>query len=142
MGSVSFEGFLERMKSDRGFEEVDGIGPEKSGSVMEWYQNTKNKEALEHLLKEVHITHGEAVSAEGGTCEGLTFVITGDVHQFKNRDAFKSYVEEQGGKVTGSVSAKTNFLINNDSESSSSKNRKAKELGIPILTEDEFVERF
>ncbi len=142
VGSVSFEGFLERMQSGQGFEDVDGIGPEKSGSVMEWYQNPKNKEALEHLLKEVHITQGEAVSAKEGTCVGLTFVITGDVHQFKNRDAFKSYVEQQGGKVTGSVSAKTNFLINNDSESSSSKNRKAKELGIPILTEDEFVERF
>lgn len=142
VGSVSFEGFLERMQSGQGFEDVDGIGPEKSGSVMEWYQNPKNKEALEHLLQEVHITQGEAVSAKEGTCVGLTFVITGDVHQFKNRDAFKSYVEQQGGKVTGSVSAKTNFLINNDSESSSSKNRKAKELGIPILTEDEFVERF
>ena len=142
VGSVSFEGFLERMQSGQGFEDVDGIGPEKSGSVMEWYQNSKNKEALEHLLQEVHITQGEAVSAKEGTCVGLTFVITGDVHHFKNRDAFKSYVEQQGGKVTGSVSAKTNFLINNDSESSSSKNRKAKELGIPILTEDEFVERF
>ncbi len=142
VGSVSFEGFLERMQSGQGFEDVDGIGPEKSGSVMEWYQNPKNKEALEHLLQEVRITQGEAVSAKEGTCVGLTFVITGDVHQFKNRDAFKSYVEQQGGKVTGSVSAKTNFLINNDSESSSSKNRKAKELGIPILTEDEFVERF
>ena len=142
VGSVSFEGFLERMQSGQGFEDVDGIGPEKSGSVMEWYQNPKNKEALEHLLQEVHITQGEAVSAKEGTCVGITFVITGDVHQFKNRDAFKSYVEQQGGKVTGSVSAKTNFLINNDSESSSSKNRKAKELGIPILTEDEFVERF
>lgn len=142
VGSVGFEGFLERMKSGQGFEDVDGIGPEKSGSVMEWYQNTKNKEALEHLLREVYITQGEAVSAREGTCVGLTFVITGDVHRFRNRDAFKSYVEQQGGKVTGSVSAKTNFLINNDSESSSSKNRKAKELGIPILTEDEFVERF
>ena len=142
VGSVSFEGFLERMQIGQGFEDVDGIGPEKSGSVKEWYQNPKNKEALEHLLQEVHITQGEAVSAKEGTCVGLTFVITGDVHQFKNRDAFKSYVEQQGGKVTGSVSAKTNFLINNDSESSSSKNRKAKELGIPILTEDEFVERF
>ena len=142
VGSVSFDGFLERMKSGQGFEDIDGIGPEKSGSVMEWYQNTKNKEALEHLLQEVHIIQGEAVSVKEGTCVGLTFVITGDVHRFKNRDAFKSYVEQQGGKVTGSVSAKTNFLINNDSESSSSKNRKAKELGIPILTEDEFVERF
>ena len=109
---------------------------------MEWYQIAKNKEALEHLLQEVRIIQGEAVSAEGGTCAGLIFVITGDVHRFKNRDASKSYVEQQGGKVTGSVSAKTNFLINNDSESSSGKNRKAKELGIPILTEDEFIERF
>ena len=109
---------------------------------MEWYQIAKNKEALEHLLQEVRIIQGEAVSAEGGTCAGLIFVITGNVHRFKNRDAFKSYVEQQGGKVTGSVSAKTNFLINNDSESSSGKNRKAKELGIPILTEDEFIERF
>ena len=142
VGSVSFGGFLERMKNGQGFEDVDGIGPEKSGSVMEWYQIAKNKEALEHLLQEVRIIQGEAVSAEGGTCAGLIFVITGDVHRFKNRDAFKSYVEQQGGKVTGSVSAKTNFLINNDSESSSGKNRKAKELGIPILTEDEFIERF
>lgn len=142
VGSVSFNGFLERMKNGQGFEDVDGIGPEKSGSVMEWYQIAKNKEALEHLLQEVRIIQGEAVSAEGGTCAGLIFVITGDVHRFKNRDAFKSYVEQQGGKVTGSVSAKTNFLINNDSESSSGKNRKAKELGIPILTEDEFIERF
>lgn len=142
VGSVSFNGFLERMKNGQGFEDVDGIGPEKSGSVMEWYRIAKNKEALEHLLQEVRIIQGEAVSAEGGTCAGLIFVITGDVHRFKNRDAFKSYVEQQGGKVTGSVSAKTNFLINNDSESSSGKNRKAKELGIPILTEDEFIERF
>ena len=142
VGSAGFEGFLERMQSDQGFEDVDGIGPERSKSVMEWYQNHKNKEALEHLLKEVHITQGEAVRQEGGTCVGLTFVITGDVHHFKNRDEFKSYVEQQGGKVTGSVSAKTSFLINNDSQSQSSKNRKAKELGIPILTEDEFLQQF
>ena len=79
---------------------------------------------------------------EGGSCQGLTFVITGDVHQFKNRDEFKAYVESAGGKVTGSVTGKTNFLVNNDAQSTSSKNRKAKELGVPILTEDEFVERF
>lgn len=142
VGSAGFEGFLERMQSDQRFEDVDGIGPERSKSVMEWYQNHKNKEALEHLLKEVHITQGEAVRQEGGTCAGLTFVITGDVHHFKNRDEFKSYVEQQGGKVTGSVSAKTSYLINNDSQSQSSKNRKAKELGIPILTEDEFLQQF
>ena len=74
-----------------------------------------------------------------GACAGLTFVITGDVHRYKNRDAFKAYVESQGGKVAGSVSSKTNFLINNDVTSTSGKNKKAKELGIPIITEEEFI---
>ena len=77
-----------------------------------------------------------------GTCAGLTFAITGDVHHFRNRDAFKAYVEANGGKVAGSVSKKTSFLVNNDPGSASSKNRKARELGVPILSEDEFVERF
>ena len=63
-------------------------------------------------------------------------MITGDVHHYKNRDEFKAYVESQGGKVTGSVSKKTAYLVNNDVESASSKNRKAKELGIPIISED------
>jgi DNA ligase (NAD+) len=69
-------------------------------------------------------------------------VITGDVHYFKNRNEFKAYVESQGGKVAGSVSGKTSFLINNDAESASSKNKKAKESGVPILSEDDFVARF
>lgn len=73
---------------------------------------------------------------------GLTFVITGEVHYYKNRDEFKAYVETSGGKVTGSVTSKTDYLVNNDTESNSSKNRKAKELNIPIISEDEFVERF
>ena len=76
------------------------------------------------------------------SCAGLTFVITGDVHTFKNRDAFKAYVEAQGGKVAGSVSGKTAFLVNNDALSASSKNLKARELGIPVITEDEFIGRF
>ena len=72
----------------------------------------------------------------------MTFVITGEVHHYKNRDAFKAYVESAGGKVTGSVTSKTNYLVNNDAESSSSKNRKARELGIPVITEDAFLEQF
>ena len=72
----------------------------------------------------------------------LTFVITGDVHTFRNRDEFKAYVEQQGGKVAGSVSGKTSFLVNNDAASQSSKNRKAGELGVPVITEDEFIARF
>ena len=75
-------------------------------------------------------------------CKGLTFVITGDVFQFRNREEFKAYVTDQGGKVAGSVSGKTDFLVNNDPESGSSKNRKARELGIPIISEEEFVSRF
>lgn len=142
VGSTGFDGFLERLKSGQGFEDIDGIGPEKSGSVMEWYEHEKNRDALTNLLAEVTITQGEAVKTTEGSCKDLTFVITGEVHRFKNRDAFKAYVESQGGKVTGSVSAKTDFLINNDATSQSSKNRKAAELGIPILTEEEFMERF
>ena len=72
----------------------------------------------------------------------LTFVITGEVQHFANRDAFKQYVESEGGKVTGSVSKKTNYLVNNDTESASSKNKKAKELGIPVLSEEDFLAQF
>ncbi len=136
-----FDGFLKRLEEGTGFEDIEGIGPEKSGSAMEWYKDGKNKSSLNALLKEVTIEKVD-LPDEGGKCVGLTFVITGDVHYYKNRDEFKAYVEGAGGKVTGSVTSKTNFLVNNDTTSSSAKNRKAKELGIPILSEDEFVERF
>lgn len=137
-----FDGFLERMETGQGFEEIPGIGPEKSRSVMEWYANDRNKSSLKALLKEVTIKKVEGSAAAGGKCEGFTFVITGEVHHYKNRDEFKAYVEAAGGKVTGSVTSKTDFLVNNDAHSTSSKNRKAAELGIPVITEDEFVERF
>lgn len=88
------------------------------------------------------IEHVEVQDTSSGSCAGLSFVITGDVHHYKNRDEFKAYVESQGGKVTGSVSKKTAYLVNNDVESASSKNRKAKELGIPIISEDTFIEQF
>ncbi len=137
-----FQGFLDRLENRSGFEDVDGIGPERSGSVLEWYENDKNRYSLKALLKEVTIEKVEEPPREGGRCENLTFVITGEVHHYKNRDEFKAYVEAAGGKVTGSVTSKTSYLVNNDTMSASSKNRKAKELGIPILSEDEFVERF
>ncbi len=141
VAACGFDGFLERLNNRIGFEDIEGIGFEKSNSVIEWYDNKENQASLEALLKEVEVEKVSAVEA-GGKCEGLTFVITGDVHQFKNRDAFKAYVESAGGKVTGSVTSKTTYLINNDTESASSKNRKAKELGIPILSEDAFIEKF
>ena len=75
----------------------------------------------------------------GGKLAGSTFVITGDVEEFKNRNEVKALIESLGGKVTGSVTSKTNYLINNDVNSTSSKNKKAKELNIPIITEKEFI---
>ncbi len=142
VAQCGFEGFLERLGKGLSFEDIDGIGPEKSGSALLWYENEKNRSSLKELLKEVTIEKVDLKPDKEGKCAGLTFVITGDVHHYKNRDEFKAYVEAGGGKVTGSVTSKTDYLVNNDAQSSSSKNRKAKELGIPIITEDEFVSRF
>ena len=82
----------------------------------------------------------EAENTEAQIFENLTFVITGSVEHFANRNEVKAVIESKGGKVTGSVTAKTHYLINNDVNSTSSKNKKAKELGIPIITEEDFLE--
>lgn len=142
VNTIGFDAFLQRMEESVGFDDIDGIGVERSNSILKWYTNEHNRRSLEHLLKELEIEDVQPVDTSDGLCTGLTFVITGDVHHFKNRDAFKAYVESQGGKVAGSVSGKTSYLVNNDVESNSSKNRKAKDLGVPILSEDAFVEQF
>ncbi|MBR1526973.1 MAG: NAD-dependent DNA ligase LigA [Prevotella sp.] len=123
------------------FSHIDGIGAEKSSSFINWMKDDTNYDKLQRLVAELNITQEQPV-AKGGKCEGLTFVITGDVHHYKNRNELKAYIESQGGKVTGSVSKSTSFLINNDVTSESGKNKKAKELGIPIISEDEFVSRY
>lgn len=135
-------GFVKRLEEGLGFEEIDGFGAEKSGSILAWYADPKNRDLFLRLLEEVQLKDLAPVSDEGGNLKGKTFVITGDVHSFKNRDEFKAYVESQGGKVAGSVSSKTTYLVNNDLESESSKNKKAKALGIPIISEDAFIEMF
>ena len=140
--AVGWKGFLERMESGEGFEDVDGIGSEKSGAILNWYSNDENRRVLSELIEIISINDVPPEQSNAGGCAGLSFVITGDVHTFKNRDEFKAYVESQGGSVKGSVSAKTDFLVNNDALSTSSKNMKAKELNIPIITEDEFIARF
>ena len=122
------------------FAAIDGIGPGKSSAFVRWCADEKNMAVVEDVLSQV--TLDEYKAAAGGRCNGLVFVVTGDVHHYANRDALKAYVESQGGKVAGSVSSKTSFLINNDVTSSSSKNTKAKALGVPIISEDEFVSRF
>mgnify|MGYP004616375371 FL=1 len=123
------------------FAHIDGIGPEKSAAVVEWFHNPTHSRMVTRLLAEIEI-EAEATAPAGARCEGMTFVVTGDVHHYKNRNELKAYIESQGGKVTGSVSRSTHYLINNDVTSQSGKNKKAQELGIPIISEDEFVERF
>ena len=123
------------------FATIAGIGPEKSASFVRWMKDKDNYSMLQKLLVELNISQSSSAPT-GNSCEGLTFVITGDVHHYKNRNELKAYIENQGGKVTGSVSKSTSFLINNDVESSSGKNKKAKELSIPIISEEEFIARF
>lgn len=126
---------------DDEFASIDGIGPEKRAKFIAWFKDDVHFQHVQHLLSELIIEEQEPVET-GNKCQGLTFVVTGDVHHYKNRNELKAYIESQGGKVTGSVSKSTNFLINNDAASQSSKNKKAHELNIPIITEDEFIEKF
>ena len=128
-------------QGDDVFAGIEGIGPGKSAAFVEWCREPRHLAIVDDLLGEVELEAHQAAPTTGA-CAGLTFVITGDVHHFANRNAFKVYVESAGGKVAGSVSGATNFLVNNDATSTSSKNRKARELGIPVITEDEFLARF
>lgn len=123
------------------FSTIAGIGPEKSTSFVKWLQNEKNKNIVEHLLAELEIKEVAPIE-KGSLCNGLTFVVTGDVHHYKNRNELKAYIESQGGKVTGSVSKSTNYLINNDINSTSGKNQKARQLGIHIISEEDFINKF
>lgn len=120
---------------------LPGIGPEKARSFVAWFAQEEHQDVVDRLLS-VLIVEQTSTAATGDKCKGLTFVVTGDVHHYKNRNELKAYIEAQGGKVTGSVSKSTSFLINNDVTSTSSKNQKAQQLGIPILSEDAFVVRF
>lgn len=120
---------------------IDGIGPEKSSSFVGWMQDTNYQKQLDDLLPQLEISQ-TSTKHKGTLCQGLTFVVTGDVEHYKNRNELKAYIESQGGKVTGSVSKSTSFLINNNTNSTSGKNQKAKQLGIEIISEEQFIERF
>ena len=142
IAALGTKGFLSRIESGEGFEDVDGIGVERSNALLNWFADDENKNLFDRLMAELTLEDVAPKQEADGTCKGLSFVITGDVHLFKNRSAFKAYVEQQGGAVTGSVSGKTTYLVSNDGESNSSKTKRAKELGVPILSEEEFVSRF
>lgn len=118
------------------FLHIGGFGEEMCKSIVSWWN--ENKFAFMELSKEFDFTETKKVDNKV-SLDGKVFVITGSLEHYKNRDELVSVIEELGAKVTGSVSAKTNYLINNDTQSNSSKNKKAKELNIPILSEEEFI---
>ncbi len=118
---------------------IPGIGPVIAKAYVDYFADEKHVAALQELLKELVIPE-EVENTEAQIFENKVFVITGSVEHFANRNEVKAVIESKGGKVTGSVTSKTNYLINNDVNSTSSKNKKAKELGIPIITEEDFLE--
>ena len=118
--------------------EIEGIGQIIAESFVAYFANPENEKRIDELLKEVHFVQPEG-EGQPQSFAGVNFVVTGSVNHFANRDEVKAVIEARGGKVTGSVTSKTNYLINNDVTSSSSKNKKAKELGIPIISEEEFL---
>lgn len=121
--------------------EIDGVGEVLAGAFHEYFADEKNVRQLENLLKEIEISV-EKIDEEAQTLAGMSFVITGSLHHYANRSELKELIEQKGGKVAGSVSAKTTGLINNDVTSNSSKNKKAKELGVRIMSEEEFMEEY
>ena len=119
--------------------EISGVGDVIAGTYVQYFADEEHREIFRKLLAEVEIPKED--EPEGGqNLAGVNFVITGSVQHFANRGEVKEEIERRGGKVTGSVTSKTNYLINNDVNSTSSKNRKARELGIPIISEEEFLE--
>ena len=121
--------------------EIDGIGEVLAQAWTAFFSDGKNNAIVDHLLAELTFEAGDEERSEGAdeAFAGMNFVITGSLEHFKNRKELQELIERRGGKVTGSVTSKTNYLINNDVASSSSKNKKARELGVPILSEEEFL---
>ncbi|MBP8691521.1 MAG: NAD-dependent DNA ligase LigA [Sedimentibacter sp.] len=118
--------------------QIGGIGDVMANNYVKFFSDEKNKAIVADVLKEVEIEASSKTASEQ-IFENYVFVITGAVEHFKNRDELKAVIEERGGKVASSVTSKTTYLINNDISSSSSKNKKAKELGIEIITEEQFL---
>lgn len=121
--------------------QIDGIGPAKSSAITQWLANPAHRALVEDLLSLVEVDEYVA-PAKTGRCADLSFVITGDLARYPNRAALKEYIESQGGKVASSISAKTDFLISNSANSTSTKSKKAAKLGIAVITEEEFIARF
>ena len=117
---------------------MDGIGQVLADAWVSYFSLEKNNEQVDRLLAELTIEQEEE-SQTAAVFAGMTFVITGSVEHFANRKELQAAIEARGGKATGSVTSKTTYLINNDVTSNSSKNKKAKELGVPIISEKDFL---
>ena len=119
--------------------EADGIGQVLADAWCRYFAAPENQQMVDRLME--HLTlEPAAEEEETGEFSGMTFVITGSIKHFRNRKELQALIESKGGKATGSVTGKTTYLINNDVNSASSKNKKARELGIPILSEEDFIE--
>ena len=139
--SRHFDDDLDRIRSadEEELSSIDGIGPVLASQIHGFFADPAKREMLDALLAELTIRKQERMDTSDSPIAGKTFVITGAVHHFENRDALKAYIDERGGKTTGSVTSKTDYLINNDKTSGSSKNKKAAELQIPVISEEEFL---
>lgn len=134
----SWENFMSAVERSYHFWEIPGFGFEMYSAIIHFDYTEANLLYNNYLKVQTEIVNNK----EEQTLEGVTFVITGKLNQFKNRDALKSIIEDKGGKVAGSISSKTNYLINNDTTSTSSKNLSAQKLNVPIISEEEFLEKF
>ena len=132
-----YDVFIERIKQRKYFGHIDGIGINTSLSMDDYFRD--HLEMVEKLAKELEFEMPESKKESMVDLTGMTFVVTGKVNKFANRNAIKDEIESRGGKVAGSVSKNTNYLVNNDVNSTSSKNKKAQQLGIPIIDEDELI---
>ncbi|MDR3295432.1 MAG: NAD-dependent DNA ligase LigA [Clostridiales Family XIII bacterium] len=117
---------------------IDGVGEVIAEAFVNYFAKTDNRDAVARILAEIHFEEQQESPAGGGILDGLTFVITGSLEHYPNRNALKDSIEAMGGKVTGSVTSNTNYLINNDRLSASAKNKKARELGVAVIDEAQF----
>ena len=135
-----FDTFVMRLIDKYNWSIIDGIGEKTSQQINEWIDDSGNRNDFRKLLQTIIPVNLNTNDNTDQSLAGKNFVVTGDVTQFKNRKELQKFIESKGGKVTGPVTSKTNWLINNDVESTSSKNKKARELGIPIISEKDFLE--
>ncbi|MBQ5709567.1 MAG: NAD-dependent DNA ligase LigA, partial [Anaerotignum sp.] len=141
---ANFDFDLEKIKqaTEEELVQVEGFGAIIAHSIAHYFRQEEHLTLLADALQYLRIKETEQTAAADSLLMGMTFVVTGDLEQFANRKELQALIEQGGGKVTGSVTKKTNFLINNDIHSASSKNKKAAELGIPILSEQDFINKF